>query len=233
LLAYAVALAVFLLIPPTLKASVGPPRDFTLQEAMDLLTPVVVIPLAWWVLDGIGGLRGAALVAFLVIAAAWVASQGIHLAANAIGDAFPAGPQRDAFYATDAGALDHFLDEDLGHWLWHGAWVALSGLMLLLAWRRPVWPAGLGGLAGAATVAAGLIHGFTFLLVTAEGGTSGLGIPASVAFLVVGSLELRRGFRHPVFVFLVVSSALTLVLDLVWAAMNGGQLVEPCSVLGC
>jgi hypothetical protein len=36
-----------------------------------------------------------------------------------------------------------------------------------------------------------------------------------------------------VFVFLVVSSALTLVLDLVWAAMNGGQLVEPCSVLGC
>jgi hypothetical protein len=30
-----------------------------------------------------------------------------------------------------------------------------------------------------------------------------------------------------------VSSLLTLVLDLVWAAMHGGRLVEPCSVLGC
>jgi hypothetical protein len=199
---------------------------------MDLLTPLVVLPLGWWVLDGIGGLRGRAFIAFLVIAALWASAQGIHLAANAIGDAFAVGAPRDAFYATDAGALDHFLDEDLSHWLWHIAWVALSGLMLLLAYRRPIW-SGIAGLGGAVTVVAGLIHGFTFLVVTAEGGTAGLGIPASVAFLLVGWLEVRRGFRHPVFVFFLVSSVLTLALDLVWAATHGGQLVEPCSVLGC
>ena len=47
LLAYAFALAAFLLVPPYLKASVGPPQAFTLQEAADLFTPLAVIPLAW------------------------------------------------------------------------------------------------------------------------------------------------------------------------------------------
>ena len=196
---------------------------------MDLLTPLVVLPLGWWVLDGIGGLRGRAFVAFLVIAALWASAQGIHLASNAIGDAFQAGAPRDAFYATDAGALDHFLDEDLSHWLWHIAWVALSILMLLLATWRPAWSGGGGAVAGFG----GLIHGVTFFLVTAEGGTAGLGIPASVVIAIWSASLVRRGSTHPVFRFFFVASVVTLVLDLVWAAMHGGQLVEPCSVLGC
>ena len=91
LLGYAVVLAAFLLVPPYLKASVGPPQAFTLQEAADLLTPLVVIPLAWLVFDLAGGFGRRGLVAFLVIGALWVEGQGIHLAANAIGDAFPPG----------------------------------------------------------------------------------------------------------------------------------------------
>ena len=89
LLAYALALAALLLVPPYLKVSVGPPQAFTLQEAADLLTPLVVVPLAWIVFDLAGGLGRRGLVAFLVVAALWVEGQGIHLAANAIGDAFP------------------------------------------------------------------------------------------------------------------------------------------------
>src|SRR5580765_1818084 len=108
LLAYAFALAFFLLVPPNLHPTVGPPTWFTLQEAVDLLTPVVVIPLGWFVLDCCGVVPGRALIAFLVIAAVWVEGQGIHLAANAIGDAFAKGGARDAFYATDAGDLDHW-----------------------------------------------------------------------------------------------------------------------------
>jgi hypothetical protein len=231
-LAYALALAVFLLIPPTLKPTVGPPKDFTLQEAMDLLTPLVVIPLGWWVLDGIGGLRGRAFLVFLLIAVVWVEAHGIHLAANAIGDAFAAGSDRNSFYATDAGALDHFLDEDLSHWLWHIAWVALGVLMLVLATWRPARPLGGGAGSGVAGIA-GLIHGATFFLVTAEGGTAGLGIPASIVMLAWSAVEVRRGSSHPVFRFFLVSGATTLLLDLVWAALHGWQLVEPCSVLGC
>src|SRR5258706_2714072 len=111
LLAYALALAVFLLIPPTLKPTVGPPVWFTLQEAADLFTPVVVIPLAWYVMACCGGVRSRVLIAFLVIAAVWVEGQGIHLAANSIGDAFARGVARDAFYATEAGDLHHWLGE--------------------------------------------------------------------------------------------------------------------------
>jgi hypothetical protein len=228
--AYAAALTVFLLIPPTLKPTVGPPRWFTLQEAADLLTPVAVIPLAWLVFDRAGGLRGRAIVAFLVIAAVWVEAQGIHLASNAIGDAFAKGPARDAFYATEAGDLDHWLDEVLSHWLWHLAWAALSVLMLWSATRGPAWADGGGG---AASAAAGLLHGTTFFFVTAEGATTALGIPLSVLLLAWSGREVLRGSRHPIVRFLGVASAVTLLADLGWAALHGWQLIEPCEVLHC
>jgi hypothetical protein len=117
--------------------------------------------------------------------------------------------------------------------MWHAAWVALSGLMLLLATRSSVWSARLGIAGALVTSAAGSIHGFTFFLVTAEGGTAGFGIPASLLFLAWSAAAVRRGSRHPVFVFILVSSVATLALDLAWVALNGGRLVEPCSILGC
>jgi len=53
LLAYAAALALFLLIPPVLKASVGPPQGFTAQELVDLFTPIVVLPLVAGAIVGV------------------------------------------------------------------------------------------------------------------------------------------------------------------------------------
>lgn len=233
-----------LLIPPTLKATVGPPRGFTLQELVDLFTPLVVLPLGWWVVSAMRPIRGRLLLALLVVSAVWIEAQGIHLAANAIGDVFDAGAARDAFYATDAGALDHYLDEDLSHWAWHAAWVALTALMVWCSWagpsRRlaaatppPVIGRGLAAGTAVATGAAGLIHGVVFFLVTAEGGTAGLGIPASIALLAAGIAGRRRGERRPVLDFVLIASTVTLALDAVWAALHGGRLVEPCSVLGC
>jgi hypothetical protein len=231
LLAYAVALAAFLLIPPTLKPSVGPPQAFTAQEAMDLLTPLVILPLAWWILDATGGLHGRALVAFIVIAALWGQAQGIHLAANAIGDAFNAGPDRDAFYATTAGDLDHWLDEVLGHWAWHVAWVALSVLMLVLAGHGgPVQADGRGR---ALSTLAGAIAGVVFFFVTTEGDTWQLGIPACVVLLAWAGRDRLRGSSHPIVVFLIASSVATLLGYLIWAIRFGWPLVEPCTLLHC
>lgn len=223
LLAYAIALAAFLLVPPYLRSVVGPPRAFTLQEAVDLATPLVVIPLAWLVLERTGGSGHRDLVAFLVIAALWVEGQGIHLAANAVGDAFPHG-EAEAFYQTVPGELDLWLDETLSHWMWHLAWVALSILMLAAATRAPL---ALSEGSSATAAVAGLVHGVSFFLVSVEGVTTSLGIPASVLILVWCLLAgRRRSARHPVVRFFLVSTLVTLLGYLGWAAMNSWTLPE-------
>jgi len=223
LLAYSVALAGFLLVPPYLKASVGPPQAFTLQEAADLLTPLVVIPLAWLVFDLAGGLGRRGLVAFLVIAALWVEGQGIHLAANAIGDAFP-HDAAEVFYGTVPGDLDLWLDETLSHWMWHAAWVALSLLILAAATRSSVAPP---DRTSAIATVAGLIYGATFFLVSVEGVTTLLGIPASILILAWCLVARRRGLaRQPVVTFFLVASLVTLLGYVGWGALNGWTLPE-------
>lgn len=223
LLAYAIALAAFLIVPPYLKASVGPPPAFTLQEAADLLTPLVVIPLAWLVFDLAGGLGRRGLVAFLVLGALWVEGQGIHLAANAIGDAF-SHAAAEAFYQTVPGELDLWLDETLSHWMWHGAWVGLSVLMLAAATRGA---SGTPRRASATAVAAGLIYGATFFLVTVEGATTLLGIPASLLALAWCLVAARRGLvRQPVITFFLVSAIVTLIGYVAWGALNDWTLPE-------
>lgn len=223
LLAYAVALAAFLLVPPYLKASVGPPQAFTLQEAADLLTPLVVIPLAWLVFDLAGGLGRRGLVAFLVVSALWVEGQAIHLAANAIGDAF-SHDAAGAFYQTVPGDLDLWLDETLSHWMWHAAWVGLAILMLAAATRGRVEAP---HRTSVTAVVAGLVHGATFFLVSVEGMTTLLGIPASIVILAWCVLAGRRGLlRQPVVTFFLVSTVVTLLGYVVWGALNDWTLPE-------
>jgi hypothetical protein len=223
LLAYALSLAVFLLVPPYLKASVGPPIGFTLQEVTDLFTPIVVVPLGWRVFDLVGGPGRVGVVAFLIVAAVWIEGQAIHLAANAIGDAIAPG-DAESFYRTAPGDLDHWLDETLGHWTWHVAWVVLSFLILAIGvWEAPRVPGGVGGV----SALAGFIHGATFFLVTVEGVTTLLGIPASVALLAGSGQALRRGLGSgAVATFFFVASAVTLVGYLGWAALHGWTLPE-------
>jgi hypothetical protein len=223
LLAYAVALAVFLLVPPFLTASVGPPTGFTLQEAVDLLTPLVVIPLAWYVLDLTRGLGRVGLLAFLVIAVVWIEGQAIHLATNAIGDAVPPDAM-EVFIQTAPGDLAHWFDEELGHWMWHVAWVALSVLLLACASRAPAVP---GSGTSVTAAVAGFVHGATFFIVTVEGVTTLLGIPASIVLLAWSASLARRGLAgRPVVVFFLVSSVVSLVGYVGWAALNGGTLPE-------
>jgi hypothetical protein len=224
LLAYSVALAVFLLVPPYLKASVGPPSDFTLQELADLFTPLVVIPLAWRVFDLAGGPRRVGMGVFLVVAIVWIEGQAIHLAANAIGDAL-APSDAAAYYRTAPGDLDHWLDETLGHWMWDSAWVALSFVILAVGFRSALLaPTAFGD--GIAAIG-GVVHGATFFLVTVEGVTTALGIPASVALLAWSGLAIRKGRgSRAVATFYFVASVLTLVAYLGWAALHGWTLPE-------
>ena len=223
LLAYAIALAAFLIVPPYLKASVGPPEAFTLQEAVDLMTPLVVIPLAWLVFDLAGGLGRRGMIAFLVLTALWVEGQGIHLAANAIGDAF-SHPAAEEFYQTVPGELDLWLDETLSHWMWHAAWVGLSILILAAATRGA---SGAPRRASVMAVVAALIYGVTFFLVSVEGATTLLGVPASILFLAWCGAAARRGLvRQPVVTFFLVSACVTLIGYVAWGTLNDWTLPE-------
>ncbi len=165
-----------------------------------------------------------------MIAALWIEAQGMHLAANAIGDTYPAGPERDAFYLTPGGVLDHWFDEVLSHWAWHVAWVALTVLMLALAGGGRA----VGSTTGTAiSTLAGAIHGAVFFFVTTEGATVALGIPASIVLLVWAGRDRLGGSRHPIVVFVFASSLVTLLAYLIWAIRFGWPLVEPCTLLHC
>jgi hypothetical protein len=222
LLAYALALALFLLVPPQLKETVGPPTWFTRQEAADLFTPVVVLPLAWLVLDLAGGLGRRGIVAFLLIAIVWVEGHGIHLAANAIGDVFDRSV-RDVFYARPEGDLDRWLDEVLSHWVWHLAYVALA---LLILWRGRTAAPDHRRVAWGTAALAGFVYGVVFFIVTVQGGTAELlGIPATAATLGWCALEQWRGPRDRVVVtFFVAASFATLIGYAGWAILNHGTL---------
>lgn len=222
LLTYALALAVFLLVPPRLGGEPGLYPGFTWQEAVDLATPIVVIPLAWLIADLAGGLGRLGTIVFLVIAAVWIEGQAIHLATNGVGDTLAACTERPVFYDTVPGALTHWYDEWLGHWLWHAAWAALSLLLLAVGSRSTAATSGVGPWLA---VAAGVVHGFVFGIVTIEGETYPLGILVSLALLAWGALELQRGPRgRPVVGFFVASSLVTLVGYLFWAVAYGWPL---------
>ena len=222
LLGFAVAAALFLLVPPLLGGQFGSVPGFTGQEAADLLTPLVVIPPLVLAIEltGRSGLRTRLILVALI--AAWAAGQGMHLGANAMGDVFKAGPARDAFYATPVGNLDHFLDEVLSHWIWHLAWVGLLVVLLLVGIRGA--EDGTEATGGTLRLAglAGALHGFTWFCVTDEGGTWALAIPATLVLLLVALLVRRRdGSGRVIGAFLIVSSVLALALYVTWIAYAG------------
>jgi hypothetical protein len=234
LLGFSVALCGFLLVPPFLHGDVGWVPYFTGQEAADLLTPIVTMPLLVLAIELAGRSGTRARVVLMALVVAWVAGQGIHLAANAIGDVFPAGTARDAFYGTAVGALDHFFDEELSHWLWHGAWVGLLFLLLWVGSAGPAEAASPGRAAIAVGGAAGLIHGFTWFVVTDEGGTLSLASPATAVLLVLALLRRRQArLSRVVAAFLITGAVATLALYAIIIAVSGWPPLEPCEVISC
>jgi hypothetical protein len=223
LLAYAIAQAAFLLIPPFLLAETGVVPGFTWQETLDLATPVVVVGLLALAFRRGGGTGWIPLV---LLACVWVAGQGIHLAANGIRDAF-SSDQLQAFDQTAGGQLAHWLDEVLSHWVWHGAWVAL---VLLLAFSTLPSGRARGGIRREGAVVpllAGGIHGFTWFVVTVEGLTATLGIPAAILFTGLGFMPRRAGGSARVTaLFLLATGVIALIAYAGWAAINCGQLPE-------
>jgi hypothetical protein len=108
--------------------------------------------------------------------------------------------------------------------MWHVAWVALSLLMLAAATRDPGAPPDRTSVSAAV---AGAVYGATFFLVSVEGVTTALGIPASILILAWCVVAARRGLiRQPVFTFFLVATVVTLVGYVGWGALNDWTLPE-------
>lgn len=215
-LVFAVFSAMLLASPALLRSPFGPYPLMGVGDAIDVLTPLIIIPLYWllYQLDQKEDPSLSERVGFVLFASLWVQGQGMHLAANAIGHLLREMTSSDAY------ALTTFYDEVLSHYIWHFGMVGLSALLILRQWRNPLsverTSLGLESLAG-------LIHGFTFFLAIVEGGTAPIGVAFAALVTVLGLRGGRTRLRQqPVFAFLFVTYLVATILFACWGIYWGG-----------
>ena len=212
---------VVFLAPPFTPWQFAPYPLLRWGDILDLATPLVMLPMYWLLLShGRRRLGAWEMAAFLVLGAIWIEGQSIHLAANAIGHLV----ERDA-----AGDLTEFLDERLGHDMWHGAAVALAGLVALRG-LDPGTPRVAGGGRALGLVAAA-IYGLAMFLISVEGGTAVLALAGGA---VVTGIAARRGLQvmlsHPKSTLFGVGYPVMALLLGIWFVYWGGRLPEFSSI---
>jgi hypothetical protein len=215
-LLFAVAFAVFLIGPALLSAQFNPYPLLKTGDVFDLLTPLVLIPLYWYLFRSSANEQPShqETVVFLILTALWIEGQGMHLAANSIGHLL------DAASETDASVLTGFYDEVLSHYLWHSGVVSLSVLLMWRGWHHPLNDVNTSLWAGQL---AGLIYGLTFFIIVVEAGTAPLGVTYALLTTVFG---MTRGRRHlnnqPLLTFFTIGAVVSSVLFAAWAIRWGG-----------
>ncbi|MBW3631596.1 MAG: hypothetical protein KY456_01070 [Chloroflexi bacterium] len=211
---------VFIVGPPLLAAPVPSFPSLRVGDVLDVITPLVVVPLAGllFLMASPRMPSALALLGFVVIAIAWVEGQAMHLAANAIGH----------HVVGDASLLSTFvtyLDEDLSHQIWHGAVLGLAAMTMYRATAGPGSRVAARTTGGA--IAGALLFGFTYFLMVVEGRTAVGALPAAAVLAIAGVVAARGGvFRRPALVFYVLAFIVALALAVTWAALNGWRLVE-------
>jgi hypothetical protein len=193
------------------------------QDAFDLLTPLVLIPI-YWLLFKYATSQAPSLtenIAFLGLSAFWVEGHSMHLAANSISNLTEilSRNRLSDVMGSDIFRLIYFYDERLGHYLWHIGVLGLAALLIYREWRHPAglvtawWP----------TILSGVIYGFTLFLITDEGQTVLMGLPFAFLVTLFGLVWGRKKFgQRPVLAFFFVACAIALLLYIVWGLYWGG-----------
>ena len=221
-LIFAVTFTFFFLLLIFFRIPFPPYPLISYQDALDLLTPLVLIPLYWLLFRSSGGVANPAEeLSFMVLSATWVLGQGMHLAANSIDNLIENMAKNELLdiLGSDIYQLTYFLDEHLSHYIWHIGVVGLAVLLIVHEWRRPAGVTTIWWL----TALAGIIYGFSSFCIFLEGQTVPLGIPL-VAFIMVTTLiwGRRRLGIQPVLAFLFISSLVALVLFVGWGLYWSG-----------
>lgn len=222
-LLFAILSLLFLLLLVFLRFAFPPYPLISYQDALDLLTPMVLIPI-YWLLFKAGASKESSLaeeIIFLLFAIFWVQGQGMHLSANSINNLIEslAKSQVIDIKPTDIYRLTYFFDEYLSHYLWHVGILGLAALLIYREWKRPAqksttwW----------AAILAGIIYGFTYFCIFLEGKNVLMGLPFAilvVAFALIS--ERSRLAQRPVLAFFFISCLFAFILFVGWGLYWGG-----------
>jgi hypothetical protein len=215
ILIFAIAFAFFILSPAVLGIPFPGYPLMHWADLLDLLTPLVLIPLYWLLFTESGRMtrsRGM-VIAFLVLAAVWTEGHGMHLSANSISNLLGGG-------STDVFGLIHFYDEVLSHYVWHIGIVGLS--VVLLVGRGEVREA-TGAVQWGMVVPAAVLYGMTYFAAVDEGTTVPFGLPAAVLIVVGLWVWRRRQVRtDELTAFFFVGYVVALALLAGWFVIWGG-----------
>jgi len=193
------------------------------QDALDVLTPLVLIPTYWLMYRGVISERNSlkSEIIFMVMAAFWVMGQGMHLSANSVNNLSGYLARDDIIDVrqTDLHTLIYFYDEYLSHYLWHIGVVGLAVLLIYESWQQPVdektnWKL---------VIPAGILYGFTCFCFFLEGNTMILGFPFVI---IVNLLVLLWGrgklIQQPILAFFFTASLFAFLLFAGWGLYWGG-----------
>ncbi|MDI6698293.1 MAG: hypothetical protein QME85_05085 [Candidatus Saccharicenans sp.] len=228
LLAYALSYALFHILPAFLQGSLAWPVNQ--GDALDFLTPLVVIPTALaasMTLKRLSEARAPSLgkrsdkipwavliLGFLL----YVDGHGIHLSANSIARLLEGQEGSRLFRGV------YLYDEVISHFMWDGGVFLISVGLLLLARR-----ASFGRLTTAQSAlvsAAAAFYGFAYAVNSIEGQTVVLMFPAAgAAFVWCLGLYLRdrkRNAQDPVVFFFLCGYLLSVILLAYWGIKNSG-----------
>ena len=215
ILLFAASCAFFVLAPPCLGQPFPAYQLMHWADVLDLLTPLVLIPLYWLLFTDAGRTPRprVLIVAFLVLGAVWTLGHGMHLSANSISNLLGPG-------STTVHDLVHFYDEVLSHYLWHIAIAGLSILILLPASspQRQAAP-----VPWRIVVPSAILYGFTYFAAINEGGTVPFGLPAAALILVGILARGRTQIRYnSLIAFFFVGYGIALLLFVGWFGYWGG-----------
>jgi len=222
-LLFAILSLVFYLLLVFLRFEFHPYPLISYQDALDLLTPLVLIPI-YWLLFKFAASEESNLteeILFLVFAIFWIQGQGMHLSANSINNLIEnlAKNQVIDIKPTDIYRLTYFFDEYLSHYLWHFGLLGLAALLIYREWRHPTEQA----TTWWAAVLAGVIYGFTYFCIFLEGKTIIMGLPFAIVVVLFTLISERKNLsKRPMLAFFFISCLLALIMFAGWGLYWGG-----------
>ena len=215
-LIFAISFAIFIIAPTFLSDRFVAYPLMKSGDVLDLLTPLVLIPLYWslFQIQPISAPSQREVLTFLIFAVLWVQGQGMHLAANSIGHLIQ--PYDDSKLRQ----LTYFYDEILSHYIWHLGLVGLSALLIYRQWQNPFFKQ---RSSLKFEITAGIVHGFNYFIDVVESATTMIGVPFAIGVVIFTSIWGRQHLRYqPILTFFFVSYLIACLFFLGWGLYWGG-----------